>query len=392
MLELAVMSAQYEASLSPAVLTQPKAQIGEQLRDSGLLVPKIYSSADEIPPGTDAIFRGEHPSEQDGLSGLGSSYVLRAGHDPRTLPTKYTNNAPLLARYLDSAGLDEDSFLAKASFSIWEYIPGTNITVVADDVLEGFYHVFGREDKTEGVVTEGSIVNKDGIALKTTKKLGELGCINPDAMKKVLSMYERIRQIGIVAADNCPTMEMQLGYDGQLYGLQVQEGRTLTPVETVLRHKDFDPREGWFHASGVRGAVDHSLQRVVLHYADGAAPEQAKPEDGYYGPSVASLAINGIHERMAPARTVDITPIDFDQLQAGIASDHGQRSRWFKPQASLAIEPIPGNELIPQSLLVNAAYYSAAEEANIGLEELEIVSDGNNGYARIRPGAQLTII
>lgn len=105
---------------------------------------------------------------------------------------------------------------------------------------------------------------------------------------------------------------------------------------------------------------------MILFYAKGGPPADATPEDGYYG--TGDGGFGGIHERMARNRTVDIFRASFDGLYRAIAGSHGQRSRWYKPQVSLAITLEVADIIIPESLVIDAANYNAATDANIGIQ------------------------
>lgn len=106
--------------------------------------------------------------------------------------------------------------------SRWEFIPGVNIKVVRDPVIEGKYYIGGANDYDEWTVNVA-----DGLEDVTAEtRHGEWAYTLPT--KKIVSLYEKVRTLPYFDNRQAPVMEMQYGVDGKLYFLQyLKNGRTI---------------------------------------------------------------------------------------------------------------------------------------------------------------------
>jgi hypothetical protein len=101
-----------------------------------------------------------------------------------------------------------------AEVSRWRYVPGINIKVMRDPVIEGKYYIGGHNKYDDWVVD----ATKPFEELIADNDFGEETYRLP--AKKIVSLYERVRTLPYFDSRQAPVMEMQYGDDGKLYFLQ----------------------------------------------------------------------------------------------------------------------------------------------------------------------------
>ncbi len=212
-------------------IVQPKLEIGNYVETHGINVPKRYETLDEAlhaaKQGQKVILRSEHPQEYDRFSGLLESVVVdREGAEEigglidRGLPEhiafmNYHNGFGSwpIERFLHLSGQNPGDFYQELTYSFWEYIPGTNIMVVADDAIADRYHITAINfDKGEA---GGWVGNQEGID-EPGSLSGQLSDNLLDQGTKValVKQYEKVRNLPKFSTRQCPIMEFQQADDG----------------------------------------------------------------------------------------------------------------------------------------------------------------------------------
>ncbi|MGB4758621.1 MAG: hypothetical protein WBP26_01045 [Candidatus Saccharimonadales bacterium] len=114
--------------------------------------------------------------------------------------------------------------------SRWEYIPGVNIRIFRDPVIDGKYYIGGRDAHHTWIVTDGY----DSPDVEAHTKRGWRNGETPETREytlptnRIINMYEQIRNLPYFDQAQAPVMELQYGDDGQLYFLQyLKTGHTI---------------------------------------------------------------------------------------------------------------------------------------------------------------------
>lgn len=432
-------------------LTQPKRQVGDYVESEGFSVPNRFETLDEalslVKAGGTVLMRSEHPDEYDGPSGLHDSIELSLEEIERGKRVADTfNNYPdidreilesadrqavtnfrlqgpgslqvrsmiigkalevdpsvtesrliLLDRLQDESknysvlnrhatnGCDED-----ISYSYWEYKPGLSAVVVADDVIDGRYHLFIANQTSMKIAKYhgGSIVNLGGELLR--QAFHEDGVLDPQLSRMLTVQYEAIRNLPRFSSTRCPIMEMQVDELGNPWFLQYHIAREFRASTDRLLPNDYPESEGWQQVEAVRGAIDSpSTVKMAYWYprtygmsrrTGFRLPEVDEASAGYE-PS------NALNEILSRRRGAYISSRSFHDLYTDMATGHGNRTRWFKPQTALACNDKNLSRLIDPAIKeeVSRAVHLQGEMARI---VIDVASDGLSGYVRLNPDAE----
>jgi hypothetical protein len=184
---------------------QPKKVVGDYVETEGILVPHRFADFEEAQFAaqnvTAVIARSEHPDEYSGPSGLGYTSQFIPNEDGVMLPRHHMRKRDVTGLYEHYAhtwgGQSPDSYVADASESYWQAIPGINITCVADDTVKGRYHVFGhRYKKLDGSMPSmvvGAIVEENGdIAFTIRHPAVTSAIIGPRTMEQLESQLDAL--------------------------------------------------------------------------------------------------------------------------------------------------------------------------------------------------------
>lgn len=107
--------------------------------------------------------------------------------------------------------------------SRWRYVPGVNISIFRDNVVEGKYYLGGREAHHHWEVTDG-VDSPDVVAHDKTGYRGRN--VSYDTREytlptsKIIALYEKIRTLSFFDHNQAPMMELQYADDGNLHFLQ----------------------------------------------------------------------------------------------------------------------------------------------------------------------------
>jgi hypothetical protein len=374
---------------------QPKRAVGDYVESEGILVPRRFETFEEAQfeaqNGASVIARSEHPDEYSGPSGLGYSGVFVENEDGVMLPKQHIGRDDLLKRYLSyiyvSGAVEPTEYLAQASESYWQAVPGVNVTCVADDAIEGRYHIFGhRYRKYDGSLPSmavGAIVEENGNVVRIAEDAddGENTSGLVSRFSDVINMYNQVRQLDSFSEVHCPIMEMQIAdVDDRIYFLQYHRVRDASYTTERLDPADFDERDGWLRADHVRGAyVGKKALNLALFY--GGKPRAwlvRLPEDGS---ATTWDAYQRLDECIGRQRIAHLIGKDFERVYEHIASNHGPRSCMFKPQVSMLTNPSEKGEHISEELHAEAFDLGFRQKREVRVET-DVASDGRVGYFR----------
>lgn len=388
---------------------QPKQEIADYVESRGIKVPKRYPTLEEAlyvaQHGEAVILRSEHPQEYDRYSGLLKSYVidnkvygksyndfikdlgdgLTQDNILKAIIQKNTNDMDL-QQYLTITRQDETDFAKDISYSYWEFLEGQNVAVVADDVIEGRYHLTAIGEIKVG----GGIFNASGEPFSTSETdIDSLTRnIAPEKIAEIIALYEKIRSLPKFTQKQCPIMEMQLDNDGVIYFLQYHKSRPFRPIDDRLDHRLYPAQEGWIKALAVRGALGSFVTlQTALWYPETPGFVPDLPEEASFD---AHFNI-GLSEALSRERAAFVSESNAGSLYQKMADGHEQRSKWFKPFAGLAIGSAAYETLIPRDLQ-DELWALVYKRRKMGRVSLDYASDGLSGYVRSSPDSKGLII
>lgn len=375
---------------------QPKMAVGDYVESQGLLVPRRFGTLEEAQfaaeNGIPVLARSEHPDEYSGPSGLGNSSPFVEDQDGSMKPAyqmRGRDPSKLYEHYIMTSGEEEPgSYLSKLSESYWQSIPGINVTAIADDVVEGRYHIFGHRPKGEpGSIPSmviGAIVEENGDILRINR-WGENNDELPMRFKEIVDFYNQIRQLDRFNPSHCPVMEIQISDgDDQLYFLQYHRARDAEPLTELLDPAEYDRRDGWVKADSARGALLGAKTLELAIWYRGTMRSNIQgwriglPEDGS---TSVDYTYSVLDELIGRQRIAHLISSSFDNEYDKIAANHGPRSRMFKPQVSLLTDSGDRYEYIPEELREEANDLGLRKNKEVRIRT-DVASDGRDGYFR----------
>lgn len=362
---------------------QPKLAVAEYVRN---YVPVPEASADIafaeelIAEDAAVAARSDHPGEYGGPSGLGYTTIVLPGEDAmKNLLTAVRNpRHDRLREYAAQMGIDPDAYAKQASVSYWKYIHGINTKVVADNAIDGRYHIFGSYDGKHQSAQFGAIVEGDSFIVNSTSSDPNNPQMFKEHYSRLIERYEEVRRLPKFSLNHCPIMELQVSEDdNEIYFLQYHRGRDFTKGAKHLDPLDFDKREGWVQAETVRGLTSgQENYRMALGAAIGKYTLGI--EDGYIDRAGMSLART---EQKARQQAAYIGIDGFRKTYSSMARDHGPTSMYFKPDVSMTMSPADSALAVPETLRYMADNESRLT-GNVYGVEAEVVSGGRDAYVR----------
>ncbi|MDB5170975.1 MAG: hypothetical protein JWO35_669 [Candidatus Saccharibacteria bacterium] len=439
---------------NPDALQSPKQEIGDYIEAQGFSVPKRFETLDEaldvVRAGGTIAVRSEHRDEYDGASGLMETFRIdlqsaedslrafenygpfdideqvyqsqfrsavtayRRGDMPGystmedvvlgealSAPTDLTlqrlqrlsRQSTSVRRYADLTNRSTAELMNGASFSFWEYVPGTNVTIVADSAIDDRYHVLGNKPKRKGIPSYYGWQISDESGKPIAGKEND-STLTPDVTQSLIKAYEAIRNLPRFASQHCPLLELQLDGDGKIWFLQYHRTRDFKAAGELLDPNDFSPAEGWHKADGVRGALDEpTTLKTAFWYPNeyGSVRHTGSPL-----PTIEDASTDwhwdwALSEIMARRRSVQLDYDSLERAYSTIAAAHGPRSRWFKPLAAVALDDRGLKKLVPKQLKEQVSHHV---HRNNGLARvvIDFAVDGRNGYVRLDPDAEQPFI
>ena len=280
-----------------------KLEFATYLEARGFQVPKRFGGIREatafLASGKPIIIRSEHPQDSTGVSGLLRSFEISPQRLNRTqkrygtglLPVNWDSfytlgnrgapldiedqviaqigkvdqtklekdlkqlSRPKVLRYCQLLQINPDEFLAQASSSYWEYIPGLSRTIVGDSAIQDRFHILttqkgGQRGYGYTIFEKGRVVNN---AYWSLFSYGE-----DYALSELVNSYQFFRQIR--SDTGCPIIEAQTA-GNLVYFLQNHLG-----VNQSLPGFELNPdqHKGEIEASFVRGATGPVVEEVKL--------------------------------------------------------------------------------------------------------------------------------
>jgi hypothetical protein len=200
-------------------LSSPKLQVGHYVAGQGYPVPAanrglLVRVADVQNWDVSFLARSEGPDQYDGQtgpSGLLDSYLidpaaiegrsnpitcrLGLGRGPGVIEMQalagglqYTDDSgrkvpTALASYLEMTGQNPVRYLNTCSYSYWDNIPGVNLTVAADDAVEGRRYIFARDGKGFDSPAASVVCDVDGdVEFRYDYKM----TLAPDVVRRIM--------------------------------------------------------------------------------------------------------------------------------------------------------------------------------------------------------------
>lgn len=422
-------------SAAESGLLRPKYDIASIVEARGIPVPRRFEGFSDayghIAEGGSVIIRSEHPEDYDGPSGLANSYVITPEliqnpeniekSDLRTWVNILRNHGsekgqalldkmnrvnqfchPHTAAYLKTLGRPIDEYFKDFGYSLWEYIPGTNITIVADDVVLSRYHCFASEGSIfsyngGAVCNDGGEVLIGGEANAPGAPRGRVvrGFTHAKSLtKKSVETYEQVRDL--YNSTNCPIMEFQVDQDGAVWFLQLKKGRDFIVQNDCLHGDDFDPRDGWIPAQAVRGATASEIisRPTVLYYSEEISHKLPFHPD-FREPASMGTQYN-IERRELLARRRDVWAVsreaDYYYVSMAIGG-HATKSEWLMPDVAMAFGEKALRRVINpktiQDLEIRMPSFRDYERGKftyiLPAVVMQYASDGRQGFARQDP-------
>ncbi len=383
--------------------SQPKKKIGEYVEACGFKVPKRYETLKEalgtVEQGNTIVVRSEHPWEYDTFSGLLESYRIdskalgRERHDFIKAINRGASEDDILyaakrdglgkrpiQRYLNFVGKSIDEYCDEMSFSFWEYTSGRNIAVVADDAIDGRYHITAHGAGGRGGAC-GGIFNADGMPFSTIDAEADSLTVHmpPGKIAELVGTYENIRSLPAFSERQCPIMEIQIDDNGGVWFLQYHASRPFRPNMHRLNPADYPEQDGWLKAEAVRGAIGTFVTlRAALWYPDRYDPTMDYSEDASFD----MHHDTGLSELQARKRAAYFSTQTAKGLFRNMADgSHELRSRWFKPSGSLAIGRVGYERLIPREK--KDVLLEGVRQGHMGRFAIDVASDGLSGFVRL---------
>ncbi len=288
--------------------------------------------------------------------------------DPKEILSDYEASLRLACK---KSGYPMDA----ASWSVWEYVPGTNFAVVADSGAIGRYHIY--EDL-------------NGIQSHRVANIRESGGLATD--ERLIAEYERIRNLDRFDPSNCPVMEFQLGknypaygeYDGKWFFLQYLRTRNSAPATFSLR--DYRPEEDEREARLVRGTTPP--EGVVVDFGslfygswdfdgeDGGVLSETDPNGFFFQTCDNSLDISAIEKVAGKTGALcmivaDVTDLKYGGNLFGILHGHAPRSFLHKPELSVVMSEY------------DARFFYRSFGILRNRLKVRVLSDGNRAFLKL---------
>ena len=178
--------------------------------------------------------RSEHEQDYDGISWLLETFDFAAWEevDERKLMEDTRNNARLIT-YCKLQNINIDEFMKGVSFSYWEDIPGRNVTIVRDEVVEKRYHVFMKN----GFWNYHVCIDSGKITLWSL-----LYGIKLEQVLNLIEYYKNISRLHNFDPFQYPNIEFQLWSNGKDYFLQYKRGHQ-KKLDTWILSRELNPLE-----------------------------------------------------------------------------------------------------------------------------------------------------
>ena len=280
-----------------------------------------------------------------------------------------------IVQHATSSGLPMPAaWLEDARTSRWEYIPGVNIRIFRDPIVEGRYFIGGRDAHHHWETTGG----RGSPNLEAYPKSVYRGAEKtPDSLeytlptRQIIDMYETVRQLPLFDSRQAPVMEMQYGDDGELYFLQyLKTGHHITPTPVFALPTGRDI----VTVHDVRGATDPSGEQLRI-YLDPRKFGKAMYRQAFYADynletSGRSLQMTSLDSRVMiinyflsfKDNHFDSSPLTRAPIALGLWDDVGEAEERFR--AVMSSQEAAQRRRIKETY-INAAITSNGRQATI---------------------------
>ena len=385
---------------------QPKAEIADYVESKGVLVPRRFSDLDEaLASGRPFVIRSEHPQDYAGASGILESLLIssesiaeaeaeypatsdldwewfwehgnrwhrrqmmkrmtaKVMFTPQDQFEEWMKNVSRedLREFCELNSLDAAQFASVVTYSYWEAIGGINRTVMADNAIEGRYHIFTESPELPFRMRNEYTIFENG-------KITAGGILSDDpefVTQSLIDAYEQVRNLPNFDAAHCPIVEMQ-GDNGENYFLQYHQGVDFAPTTFVL---DREPTLNEYSAIVARGATSPEGEKfdVGYHIPGTGTPrfDEEAAIDFFQTPARLESFIRG--RQLQLIRGWEHTR-DFFNMDEG----HLPRSPLLKPQMSIALSRPDVMEMTEHIPFV---------AGQIQTFPVHVTSDGRKAYIR----------
>lgn len=399
---------------------QPKKEINELVK--GVAKPHVYKSPAQavealLTGKTDKIiFRSEWSGEFDGISGLFNSHVFTKSQleswchfhkipldnfdlianqltaelksqDIQRVETSLKRIEFNYGENLESKIKDFNDAKNNLSYSAWDFVEGTNITVTQDPAIPDRYHfVYQAGSYSNHFITDsaGNIIQKNVYDESKSKEYGEDHVIK--SLPGMIHMYSQVKTQSPFDPQEAPIIECQLTSDGTPYFLQYHKNRRIQ--EPTFKLKDRAPGDKMVKASWVRGTTPKEGVVVDVPLFSGSPLEFSLSQNEQrtlnnraqeFG---LGTQMSMDHNDYRLRATLNTDPqgvfVDLNSRSGASEFSHTGITRFFKPELSLNID---AKNLISKELYSKLFdyWYDSGIGKNPTLK-LRVISDGETAY------------
>lgn len=378
---------------------QPKRTIADYAERNGILAPRRFDSIREARMAgfddSQIFLRSEHPHEYDGASGILDSF--RLGDNPyfnkkvdSLTQVKQmffdANNGigsdPKYKIYCQILGIDEQDFRDETSFSVWEYIDGPRMVVVADSSIKNRYHIMAQDLKDGKVSHDYLVFDREkggrGFTYNNSSK-GKVEKVRDLSLTeaKLLDVYEQVRNLEHFDPNHCPIMEFA-GHDTDIYFLQYHRTRDFQERTFVLgRNANRDESEALFaRGASKEGGETFRVIAVDRAFLNGGL-EINENAEGFIGVG----AYHPLREIMYKRSFLQIKNVRENDLvfhMHNITRGHSSRSAVFKPK----IYSIHDNDGVLSKKEKEELWGKASKTDETQYVDLHVESDGDRSLIK----------
>lgn len=190
---------------------------------------RLYEGPVAHEPGfSDGIYSWLSESEKEEIAAKNNRYIAGlldgTANATEIMAEKFWNQEyERLVEHFASFGISRHAInFGIPEASRWRYVPGINIRIFRDPVIEGKYYIGGREAHHHWEITDGA--NSPDLEGHTKAFYrGRVESEEPEytlPTRQIVELYEKVRTLPYFDRTQAPVIEMQYGDDGKLYFLQ----------------------------------------------------------------------------------------------------------------------------------------------------------------------------
>jgi hypothetical protein len=274
-------------------------------------------------------------------------------------------------RYCELWNEDPGELLSTLTFSLWKYIPGTNITICNDSHVGGKYNLFYETAPGAGIHTVVHLDHAGKLMLATRPGL----TLDQKQTERLTEYFRSIEgNASLVGNTHALSAELQLSPTGEIKPLQLQLGKKLCrEVARPLYDEDYKESDGWFPLGQVQGVtpregiVARLSERDVWPGRLNTLVTARDPKRNYASAMLHMATIRLESVNMAPTR-------ESRQIFA-MQPGHSSVGQITDPLFSASVS----SDALGQFCKANNIRWSPASKV-----DAVIVSDGTRGFVRFK--------